>query len=248
MFWKPTDLLMPKDFTAARLLRLGGLCRRFEHGPGTVTALKDVSLEILRGETCAITGPSGSGKSTLLNILGLLDQPSAGTFEFCGVDVVTASSDQLARIRNDEIGFVFQSFNLLPQLDAVDNVALPLYYRGMERGPARRLALAQLDRMGLSARASHKPADMSGGQRQRVAIARALVGQPSVILADEPTGSLDSSIAEVILDSLFELNSDHAVSLIIVTHDAAAAKRCGRHFAIDDGRLSESANASGSIA
>lgn len=239
---------MPIDFPAPPLLRLGGLCRRFERGPGTVTALHDVSLEIRRGETCAITGPSGSGKSTLLNILGLLDKPSAGTFEFRGVDVVTASSDQLARIRNDEIGFVFQSFNLLPQLDAVENVALPLYYRGMERGPARQLALAQLERMGLSSRSSHKPADMSGGQRQRVAIARALVGRPSVILADEPTGSLDSSIADVILDSLFELNSDHAVSLILVTHDRTAASRCGRHFEINNGHLSERRNANERIA
>ena len=230
---------MQKDPNIENLLRLTGLCRSFPHAGGVVTALQDVSLEIRRGETCAITGPSGSGKSTLLNLLGLLDKPDAGAFEFRGTDVITASADQLARIRNDEIGFVFQSFNLLPQLDAVDNVALPLYYRGIDREQARQLALAQLDRMELSSRASHKPADMSGGQRQRVAIARALVGGPSVILADEPTGSLDSSIAEIILDTLFELNTEQAVSLVIVTHDVSAAARCERHFEINNGRLSE---------
>lgn len=175
----------------------------------------------------------------MLNLLGLLDKPDAGTYDFDGTDVVAASADQLARIRNDQIGFVFQSFNLLPQLDAVDNVALPLCYRGIEREQARGLAIAQLERMGLGSRASHRPADMSGGQRQRVAIARALVGEPALILADEPTGSLDNSIATMILDTLFDLNDEQNVSLVIVTHDLSAAARCQRHLRIEHGRLSE---------
>ncbi|MBE3028013.1 ABC transporter ATP-binding protein [Janthinobacterium sp. GW458P] len=230
---------MPKAPDIDPILRLTHLYRNFPHPGGVVAALQDVSLVVHRGESCAITGTSGSGKSTLLNILGLLDKPDAGKFEFCGMDVTSTSADQLAQIRNDKIGFVFQSFNLLPQLDAVDNVALPLYYRGIDREPARKLACEQLDRMGLSSRALHKPADMSGGQRQRVAIARALIGQPSIILADEPTGSLDSSIAAVILDTLFDLNREKAVSLLIVTHDVSAAARCERHFDICHGRLLE---------
>lgn len=230
---------MPKDPDIVPILRLTHLYRNFPHAGGVVAALQDVSLVVRRGETCAITGASGSGKSTLLNILGLLDKPDAGKFEFCGMDVTSTGADQLAQIRNDEIGFVFQSFNLLPQLDAVDNVALPLYYRGIDRETARKLAFEQLDRMGLSSRALHKPADMSGGQRQRVAIARALIGQPSIILADEPTGSLDSSIAAIILDTLFDLNREKAVSLLIVTHDVSAAARCERHFDICHGRLLE---------
>lgn len=230
---------MPIPQPPQYLLRLHDVARSFPHANGVVEVLRNVSLELRRGETCAITGPSGSGKSTLLNILGLLDAPDAGTYEFGGIDVVNAGSDHLARLRNDEIGFVFQSFNLLPHLDAVDNVALPLSYRGMEYDQARAVATAQLERMGLGSRALHKPGDMSGGQRQRVAIARALVSEPSLILADEPTGSLDSSIAKVILDTLFELNSMQEVSLIIVTHDPSAAARCQRHLEIEGGRLTE---------
>lgn len=230
------------------LIQLRAVHRSFPHKGTLVTALQHIDLSIAQGESCAITGTSGSGKSTLLNILGLLDKPDAGIYQFRGVDVTTASADQLARIRNDNIGFVFQAFNLLPQLDAIENVALPLYYRGICREQARQAAFAQLQRIGLGARASHRPADLSGGQRQRVAIARALVGEPSVLLADEPTGSLDDPNAEMILDILFQLNREKSVSVILVTHDMAAAARCQHHVEIRNGRLSESPAANQRIA
>jgi len=176
--------------------------------------LNDVSFSVKAGQSCAIVGTSGSGKSTLLNIIGLLDKPTSGRVLISGVDIMNADAQSRAIARNRYIGFIFQSFNLLPRLDAIDNVALPLLYRGISRQYARQAALTQLERVGLIGRCHHRPADMSGGQRQRVAIARALVGEPSLLLADEPTGNLDSHTAHDIIELLLSLNqSDRRMSI-----------------------------------
>lgn len=206
-------------------------------GSANLGVLSDVSLNVARGESCAIVGESGSGKSTLLHILGLLNRPQTGHFELNGFDICAASTDQLAQIRNQEIGFVFQSFNLLPHLSSLDNVALPLFYRGIDRNAAREAAMIQLHKVGLADRSLHVPADLSGGQRQRVAIARALVGQPSLLLADEPTGNLDTSSARSILDLLLGLNQQTGLTLIIVTHDESIASRCTRVIEVRGGVL-----------
>lgn len=171
------------------LISLQGIGKRYQLAGQHLSILNDVCLSIARGDSCGILGASGSGKSTLLNILGLLDLPNCGQYRFAGHDIFSASPDELAAIRNQQIGFVFQSFNLLPRLSALDNVALPLSYRGVSRHESVEQALRMLEQVGLAERAHHRPADLSGGQRQRVAIARALVGKPSVILADEPTGN-----------------------------------------------------------
>ncbi len=201
--------------------------------------LRDVTLELHPGETCALLGASGSGKSTLLNILGLLDRPSAGQLLFRGRDMLGIDENARAWVRNREIGFVFQSFNLLPRMNALDNVALPLFYRGISRAPARATAMDWLRQVGLADRGGHLPADLSGGQRQRVAIARALVGNPSVILADEPTGNLDQASAESIMALLMGLNRERAVTIVMVTHDANLAGRFSRQLHVRDGVLHE---------
>lgn len=221
------------------LISLDSVSQSYRMGAGEIVALKQVNMAIRAGETCALLGASGSGKSTLLNILGLLDQPSSGQFYFSGRNMAAAGAVERAHLRNREIGFVFQSFNLLPRLSALDNVALPLAYRGISRAEGRARAMDQLDRVGLAARAGHLPADLSGGQRQRVAIARALVGSPSIVLADEPTGNLDSVAAQGILDLLLALNHERGVTLVVVTHDAGLARHFGRRFHVADGELSE---------
>lgn len=193
----------------------------------------------LSGESCAIVGASGSGKSTLLNILGLLDRPDSGAYRFAEHDIFSVDGDRLAAIRNRLIGFVFQSFNLLPRLNALDNVALPLSYRGMPRREALERAEAMLARVGLAERAGHRPADLSGGQRQRVAIARALVGEPALILADEPTGNLDASTAKEVLELLLTLNRERQVTLVVVTHDPGLAARLGRQLTVRHGEVHE---------
>jgi putative ABC transport system ATP-binding protein len=221
------------------LIQLESVSRSYPVGAGEIVALKGVDLTIERGETCALLGESGSGKSTLLNILGLLDLPSSGRFRFNGDEMGKTNSDERARLRNREMGFIFQSFNLLPRLSALDNVALPLAYRGVGKNEARDRAMDQLGRVGLADRAEHVPADLSGGQRQRVAIARALVGSPSVVLADEPTGNLDAHAAHAVLKMLLTLNRERGVTLIVVTHDANIARFFDRRFYIDQGELSE---------
>ncbi|ERO60070.1 ABC transporter ATP-binding protein [Pseudomonas piscis] len=221
------------------MISLQGIGKSYRLAEQPLHILKNVSLSIDAGESCAILGASGSGKSTLLNILGLLDLPDSGDYRFAGHDIFRASPDQLAAIRNRQIGFVFQSFNLLPRLSALDNVALPLSYRGVARRESLERAMYVLDQVGLGQRADHRPADLSGGQRQRVAIARALVGEPSVILADEPTGNLDSHTARDIMDLLLSLNRERQVTLIIVTHDPGIAQRLERQIRVNNGVVQE---------
>ncbi|MCL9657355.1 ABC transporter ATP-binding protein [Pseudomonas protegens] len=220
-------------------ISLQGIGKSYRLAEQPLHILKNVSLSIEAGESCAILGASGSGKSTLLNILGLLDLPDNGDYRFAGHDIFRASPDQLAAIRNQQIGFVFQSFNLLPRLSALDNVALPLSYRAVARRESLERAQHMLDQVGLGQRAHHRPADLSGGQRQRVAIARALVGEPSVILADEPTGNLDSHTAQEIMDLLLSLNRERQVTLIIVTHDPGIAQRLDRQIRVTNGVVQE---------
>lgn len=221
------------------LISLRNVNCRYQVGVQDLHVLKHVTLDILRGQSCVIMGTSGSGKSTLLNILGLLGRPSSGKVYFSGCDIQNASSDELALIRNKEIGFVFQSFNLLPRLTAWENVALPLSYRGIPRHKARQYAMTQLQKVGLADRATHRPSELSGGQCQRVAIARALIGSPSLILADEPTGNLDKQTAIDILNWLLKLNREKFVTLILVTHDTSLSEYFDRQLKINQGEMQE---------
>jgi putative ABC transport system ATP-binding protein len=218
------------------LIRLQGITREYVMGDQTVHALQGIDLGIERNEMVAFIGASGSGKSTLMNIVGCLDQPSSGQYWLNGQEVATMSGDDLARVRNQEIGFIFQSFHLLPRASALDNVAQPLIYRGV---PLReRLALAEkaLARVGLGARLHHRPNELSGGQRQRVAIARALVGKPSILLADEPTGNLDSATSLEIMNLIREVHQE-GQTVIIVTHEPEIAEQCQRVVRLRDGKV-----------
>lgn len=199
--------------------------------------LRMASLHLPHGQFAALVGPSGSGKSTLLNLVGLLDGADSGRIFIDRQSVSALSSSQAARLRNQMIGFVFQSFHLLPRLTAWENVALPLFHRGTSRTERKARALAMLERVGLSDRANHRPEQLSGGQRQRVAIARALAGEPRLILADEPTGNLDSATGLQVMDLLRELNRDLGVTILMVTHDRDMAKLCDRVIEIRDGRV-----------
>ena len=198
-------------------------------------ALRGVSVLVAAGDYVAVVGPSGSGKSTLMHLLGALDRPSTGLLRVGGRDVAAMSQDDLARARNETIGFVFQSFQLLPRTSAVDNVAMPLVYRGVRRSERRKRAEAALQAVGMGHRLGHSPNQLSGGEQQRVAIARALVGDPQVILADEPTGNLDSKRGAEVMDLLEGLNADRGVALVIVTHDLELAARARRQVHMRDG-------------
>jgi len=218
------------------LIRTERLVRRYRMGRETVEALRGVDLEIRRGEYAAIIGPSGSGKSTLMNILGCLDTPDEGSYWLNGHRVSAMRDAQLAHVRNREIGFVFQSFALLPRASALQNVEVPLLYARVPRRARAQRAAEALERVGLSDRARHRPAELSGGQRQRVAIARALVTQPSLLLADEPTGNLDTTTGEEIL-ALFDELHRAGNTVIVVTHEADVAARAARTLRVLDGRI-----------
>jgi len=226
----------------APLIRLERVSKVYGEGDVAVHALREVDLSLGAGEYAAVMGPSGSGKSTLMHILGLLDTPTSGCYELNGREVSTLSRRQLAHLRNREIGFIFQSFNLLPKATLLRNVELPLLYAGVPRGERRRRAREALELLGLGDRARHRPNQLSGGQRQRAAIARALVTGPSVVMADEPTGNLDQQTGAEILE-LFRQMHERGQTVIVVTHDPGIARRAERIVTIVDGRIVEPAEA-----
>ena len=225
---------------ASPLVEAEGLARRYLKDGHEVEALADATLSVARGDSVAITGPSGAGKSTLLHLLGCLDRPSAGRLRLDGQDVAALSPAALAAVRNARIGFVFQSGFLLPHLSALENVEMPLVFRGVARAARRDAAAALLERVGLAARAQHRPHELSGGQRQRVAVARALVAEPALLLADEPTGNLDGQATEAVL-GLFDDARARGVTVLVVTHSEAVARRCRRRLEVRGGRVAERA-------
>ena len=220
------------------ILKLEHIYKDYIQGKLTVPVLKDVSLHVEEGEYVAIMGPSGSGKSTLMNIVGCLDRPTSGTYELAGEDVLSLNENKLADVRLNQIGFVFQNFQLLPRMTALDNVALPLVYAGVRKKTRRERAREALIRVGLEERVSFTPTQLSGGQKQRVAIARAMVNKPKILLADEPTGALDSKSSAQVMDLFAQLNAE-GVTVVMITHDPGIAGHVKRVVDIFDGEISE---------
>jgi putative ABC transport system ATP-binding protein len=218
------------------MIKLESLCRNFQVGDQVVHALDNLNLKIASGEYVSIMGPSGSGKSTLLNAIGLLDSPTSGDYWLDDVHTAMMGDDELAVVRQRKIGFVFQSFHLVPRLNAFENVELPMVLAGLPPAERKQRVTAALDRVSLAARADHRPDQLSGGERQRVAIARAIVMEPSILLADEPTGNLDSKSGQEIVDIMEDLNRQ-GLTLIVVTHDAMIGQRARRQIRMEDGRV-----------
>jgi putative ABC transport system ATP-binding protein len=242
----PSPAAEPGEAPAMCLIEARELVKTYTMGDQTVHALRGVSLDIAKGDFVAIMGASGSGKSTLMNILGCLDLPSSGEYRLAGEEVEAMAQDQLASIRNRRIGFVFQQFNLLPRTSALENVELPMLYAGIKAAARRERALAALARVGLAERAKHSPSELSGGQQQRVAIARALVNQPQLILADEPTGALDSKTSDDIMRLLTELNAQ-GMTVVIVTHETDIAAWARRKMVFRDGLIVEDVRQPGGV-
>ena len=221
------------------MIKLTGINKIYRTDTIETQALENVNIEVKKGEFVSIMGPSGCGKSTLLNIIGLLDEPTAGTVEIAGCDTTGMKDKEMAEFRNRTLGFVFQSFHLIGSLNVIDNVELPLLYRGVKRSKRRRLAKEMLERVGLSHRMYHMPSQLSGGQCQRVAIARAIIGNPEIILADEPTGNLDSKMGAEIMEILHKLNKEDGRTIVMVTHNEEQAKQTSRTIRFFDGRQVE---------
>jgi putative ABC transport system ATP-binding protein len=219
------------------IIRMEGVHKHYALEGVEIHALRGIDLSVWPGEFLAIMGPSGSGKSTLMNIIGCLDLPDSGAFWLQGEAVRRLDPDALAALRNREIGFVFQNFNLLPRTSALENVETPLIYAGLRRGERRRRARALLERVGLGDRLYHQPNQLSGGEQQRVAVARALVNRPTLILADEPTGNLDTATSREILSLLEELNRKEGITILVITHEAEIAQTAGRHLLLRDGQV-----------
>lgn len=218
------------------IIELNDIVKTYSRGAEELTVLKGITLHVETGDFVAIIGPSGSGKSTLMNTIGLLDVPTTGSYVLDGVSTSGLSDNKMAELRNHKIGFIFQQFNLLPRLTALENVELPLIYSGITRHERRESALAMLDNLGMKERAGHRPSELSGGQQQRVAIARALVSKPSLLLADEPTGALDSKTGKEVLELMLELNKK-GNTIVLITHDPGIAEHASRVVAIRDGEL-----------
>ncbi len=229
--------MSPTPAASAPLVELQGVSRTYGHGEAAVEALRGIDLAIAAGDFVAMMGPSGSGKSTCMNILGCLDRPSSGTHRFQGIDVGQLSQDERALVRRHSIGFVFQGFNLLARTSALENVELPLIYRGVRAQPRRARALAALAAVGLADRARHAPNELSGGQQQRVAIARAIAAEPSVLFADEPTGNLDTARGHELMQLLAALNRERALTIVMVTHELEMAAYARRTIHFRDGHI-----------
>jgi putative ABC transport system ATP-binding protein len=219
------------------MLSIVDIRKSYRVGPTEVKVLKGINLTVEKGELLAIIGPSGSGKSTLMHMLGLLEKPDTGTYHIDGTQVTYDDDRVLSTLRNRKIGFVFQQYHILPKLTALENVCVPLTYRGIKEDEVRKKSLEYLTKVDMQDRANHRPNEMSGGQQQRVAIARALIGSPAIILADEPTGALDTKTGEEIMDLFHRLNRDEGITVVIITHNPALAEQCGRYVKIIDGMI-----------
>lgn len=220
------------------LIELKGIYKRFFEGKENESVvLRDVDLSVKKGELVAIVGASGSGKSTLMNIIGALDKPSEGTYRLNGVDVVSADDNQLSHIRNQKIGFVFQTYNLIPRMSSIKNVEVPMIYAGIDPGEREEIAKKALAMVEMDSKLDHTPDELSGGQKQRVAIARALVNDPDIILADEPTGALDTVTGRLIMDIFHRLHKEKGITIILITHSPELAEECERVLTISDGRI-----------